>query len=93
MPLYTFFFCFQGHVVGGALTGGHGGADNQVADQPMGGYQQPYQSGQPQQNPCHFELQQFVECAQNQSDISYCQGFSEVLKQCKLQHGKVLLLF
>lgn len=68
--------------------GGHGGSENQqnqVSEQPMG-YQQP--SGQQQQNPCHFELQQFVECAQNQSDISYCQGINEVLKQCKLHHGK-----
>ncbi|KAK3736320.1 hypothetical protein QZH41_020783 [Actinostola sp. cb2023] len=73
-----------GHVVGGALMGGHGSSDNQAADQAS--YQQ--QSGQQQQNPCHFELEQFVQCAQDQSDMSYCQGFNQVLKQCKLDHGK-----
>ena len=52
----------------------------------------PYQSyGQQQQNqlgPCQWELRQFVECAQNQGDITLCQGFNEALRQCKLENGE-----
>lgn len=59
--------------------GGHGSAEQQGSEQQTMSNQQ--------QNPCHYELQQFVECAQNSSDMSYCQGFKEVLKQCKIDHG------
>jgi hypothetical protein len=37
--------------------------------------------------PCQFEIKQFLECAQNQYDISICQGFNEALKECKVRHG------
>ncbi|KAK2104283.1 hypothetical protein P7K49_018139 [Saguinus oedipus] len=50
-------------------------------------YQEP-QGTQPaqqrQQQPCFYEIKQFLECAQNQGDIKLCEGFSEVLKQCRL---------
>ena len=36
-----------------------------------------------QQNPCEYEMKEFLQCAQNQSDITLCQGFNEALKQCK----------
>jgi len=80
-----------GHAVSGALFGGHSGESEQPA------YQQdmaasPYQSyDQQQQNqlgPCQWELRQFVECAQNQGDITLCQGFNEALRQCKLANGE-----
>lgn len=54
-------------------------------------YQQPqsmYQQEAPQQQACSYELKQFVECAQTQSDLKLCEGFSEVLKQCKFSNGK-----
>jgi hypothetical protein len=57
-----------------------GGSEQQAADQSTSTSSQ-------QQNPCHYELQQFVQCAQNQREMSYCQGFNEVLKQCKIDHG------
>lgn len=78
-----------GHAVSGALFGGHGGESNQPAYQqdaaaaPYQGHNQPL-SGQ---GPCQFEMQQFIECAQNQRDISLCQGFNEALRQCKLANG------
>lgn len=57
-------------------------------------FQEPYQA-QPmyqqepqQQQACSYELKQFVECAQNQSDLRLCEGFSEVLKQCKFANGE-----
>ncbi|XP_028396878.1 coiled-coil-helix-coiled-coil-helix domain-containing protein 2-like isoform X2 [Dendronephthya gigantea] len=72
----------EGHVVGGALTGGF--HDNQNAA--TSGQQEPTSTIQGS-NPCQFEFEQFVQCAQNQHDITYCKGFNEVLKQCKLEHG------
>jgi len=81
-----------GHAVSGALFGGHGGGSEQTAYQqdaapaPYQGYDQPT-SGQQMQGPCQFEMQQFIECAQNQRDITLCQGFNEALRQCKLANG------
>ena len=40
-----------------------------------------------QQQPCFYEIKQFLECAQNQGDIKLCEGFNEVLKQCRLANG------
>ena len=84
----------QGHAVSGALFGGHGGGSEQPAYQqdaaaaPYQDYNQPMGGQQQHQSPCQFELQQFVECAQNQKDITLCQGFNEALRQCKLANGK-----
>lgn len=58
-------------------------------------FQEPYQ-GQPvyqqeapqQQQACSYELKQFIDCAQNQSDFKLCEGFSEVLKQCRFANGE-----
>eukprot|EP00051_Salpingoeca_urceolata_P026626 m.477963 g.477963 ORF g.477963 m.477963 type:complete len:178 (-) comp20995_c0_seq1:985-1518(-) len=47
----------------------------------------PQQQGQ-QNNPCAYELQQFMDCAQNHSnDLTLCQTFNDSLKQCKLNWG------
>ncbi|CAB3981141.1 Hypothetical predicted protein [Paramuricea clavata] len=71
-----------GHVVGGAITGGfHDNNDTTPAGQ------QPANTMQASNNPCQFEFEQFVQCAQNQHDITFCKGFNEVLKQCKVDHG------
>lgn len=48
-------------------------------------YQQQQQS---QFAPCQYEMKQFLECAQNQTDLKLCEGFSEVLKQCRFANGK-----
>lgn len=76
------------------MTGGMGGGGHsepaQAPAQPA--YQTP--QDQYQQGPaCQFELKQFIECTQTQSDISLCQGFNEILKNCKLQYGKFLTYF
>ncbi|XP_065137932.1 coiled-coil-helix-coiled-coil-helix domain-containing protein 2 [Paramisgurnus dabryanus] len=56
--------------------------------QPSMYQQQPmYQQDVQQQSPCAYELKQFIECAQTQSDYKLCEGFSEVLKQCKFSNG------
>ncbi|TMS07863.1 Coiled-coil-helix-coiled-coil-helix domain-containing protein 2 [Larimichthys crocea] len=92
-----------GHTIGHAMTGGFGGGHSEPAKpdvtyqepypaQPM--YQQQPQSSyyqqeapQQQQQACSYELKQFIECAQNQSDLKLCEGFGEVLKQCRFSNG------
>uniref|UniRef100_A0A3Q3WLC4 CHCH domain-containing protein n=1 Tax=Mola mola TaxID=94237 RepID=A0A3Q3WLC4_MOLML len=71
-----------GHTIGHAMTGGFGGGHSEAA-RPDVTYQEPQQ-----QQACSYELKQFVECAQNQSDLRLCEGFSEVLKQCKFANGE-----
>lgn len=74
-----------GHTIGHAMTGGGGGGE-QVAAAPQQQQQPAYQDHY-QNPPCQFELRQFLECSQNQSDISFCSGFNEALKECKLRYG------
>ncbi|VVC87723.1 unnamed protein product [Leptidea sinapis] len=76
-----------GHVAGSALTGLFSGggssepAQQQAAQPPQATYNQ-YQNQQPQ-GPCAWEIKQFIECAQQQHDLSLCEGFNEALRQCK----------
>ncbi|ESO97248.1 hypothetical protein LOTGIDRAFT_115110 [Lottia gigantea] len=74
-----------GHTVGHALTGGFGGGGQQEVAQDQAPAQQQQQQ---QRNPCQMEFESFVQCAQNQGDISLCQGFNAALKECKLQYGR-----
>lgn len=86
-----------GHTVGHALTGalGIGGGGNHqpepvAAEQQTAPTMQPQHYGQPLagQDPCKFELEQFIQCAQNQSsDLSLCDGFNHVLRECKTRYG------
>jgi hypothetical protein len=84
-----------GHTVGHAITGalgmngGHSQPEPVAADaapqQPM--MQQQHQH---QQEPCKFELEQFLACAQSQSnDLSLCDGFNQVLRECKMRYGNM----
>uniref|UniRef100_A0A2K5UFD3 CHCH domain-containing protein n=1 Tax=Macaca fascicularis TaxID=9541 RepID=A0A2K5UFD3_MACFA len=77
-----------GHTLGHAITGGFSGGSNAEPGRPDIPYQEP-QGTQPvqEQQPCFYEIKQLPECAQNQGDIKLCEGFSEVLKQCRLAHG------
>ena len=81
-----------GHVAGSAITGmmsGGGGSSNepqqqQPQQQQQSYMQQPYQQQQQQQEgPCAWEVKQFIQCAQNQNDLTLCDGFNEALRQCK----------
>ncbi|XP_035893250.1 coiled-coil-helix-coiled-coil-helix domain-containing protein 10, mitochondrial [Anopheles stephensi] len=79
-----------GHTVGHALTGMFSGSDSKEAA-PVGAAppQQyaPAPSHQPgETGPCAWEMKQFLSCAQNQSDLTLCEGFNEALRQCKVQH-------
>ena len=86
-----------GHTVGHALTGalGMGGGHHsepapvEQAALPQQQYQQ-QQTLATGQDPCRFELDQFLQCAQNQSnDLSLCDGFNQVLRECKTRYGQL----
>ncbi|NXU40927.1 CHCH2 protein, partial [Drymodes brunneopygia] len=79
-----------GHTIGHAITGGFSGGSSEAA-RPDVTYQEPSaaQAAQEQpQGPCQYEIKKFLECAQNQTDLKLCEGFSEVLKQCRVANGK-----
>ncbi|CAG9540375.1 unnamed protein product [Cercopithifilaria johnstoni] len=69
-----------GHAVGGMLTGGSGHGNNGEIT-PSG--KQQMEQHQQYSNPCEFEWKQFIECADTQNDLSLCQGFKEIFKQCR----------
>ncbi|NXP61427.1 CHCH2 protein, partial [Chloropsis cyanopogon] len=81
-----------GHTIGHAITGGFSGGGSSEAARPDITYQEPqaFQAAQQQQQqgPCQYEIKQFLECAQNQTDLKLCEGFSEVLKQCRVANGE-----
>jgi len=77
-----------GHTVGHMITGGMGGGGGQsdVAPTPQQGAPQPITSNnQDPSGPCAWEIKQFLQCAQGQSDLTLCEGFNEALRQCKEQ--------
>ncbi|KAL8613984.1 hypothetical protein ACOMHN_023219 [Nucella lapillus] len=74
-----------GHTIGNSMSGGSGAYQQDAAAAPP--EQQQQQQEQQQNYPCQRELQQFLDCAQNQADISLCAGFNEALRQCKVQFG------
>lgn len=72
-----------GHALTGMFSGGSSEpAQQQQAAPPAAGYNQ----GQQPAGPCAWEIKQFIECAQQQSDLTLCEGFNEALRQCKVQH-------
>ncbi|KAM4823421.1 coiled-coil-helix-coiled-coil-helix domain-containing protein 2-like [Urocitellus parryii] len=79
-----------GHTLGHAITGGFSGGEPAKPDIT---YQEPQgtQPAQQQQlsDPCFYEIKQFLEYAQNQADVKLCEGFNEVLKQCRIANGLV----
>lgn len=76
-----------GHTIGHALTGGSsGGSDEPAPAQQQGGYQE-QQPQQQQMSPCQMELRQFLDCTQQQNDISLCEGFNQLFKDCKVRYS------
>ena len=67
-----------GHTIGNMMSGGGSSHAQEAA---------PAQQAAPQQQqystPCEFEWKQFLECSQNQSDVSLCQAFNEAFKNCQ----------
>uniref|UniRef100_A0A8C0XP33 Coiled-coil-helix-coiled-coil-helix domain-containing protein 2, mitochondrial n=1 Tax=Castor canadensis TaxID=51338 RepID=A0A8C0XP33_CASCN len=81
-----------GHALGHAVTGGFSGGGNAEPSRPDITYQEPLGTQpvqQQEQQPCFYEIKQFLECAQNQGDFKLREGFNEVLKQCRIANGLV----
>jgi len=77
-----------GHTVGHMITGGMGGSGNNDAPAAQQAAPQPItNSTQEPTGACAWEIKQFIQCAQGQSDLTLCEGFNEALRQCKNQHG------
>lgn len=72
-----------GHTIGHAMTGLFSGGSNEAAAAPTSVQAQPQGTSAPATGACSWEVKQFLECAQNQSDLSLCEGFNEALRQCK----------
>jgi hypothetical protein len=72
-----------GHAVGNMMTGG-GGKEQVAAEYAPEAQQAAGQQGYSQ--PCEFEWRQFMDCTQNQSDLSVCQSFNDMFKQCKARY-------
>lgn len=84
-----------GHVAGHAITGMFsGGSSEAAAAQPaqQQAVAQPQYAPQPQEptGPCAWEIKQFLQCSQNQSDLTLCEGFNEALRQCR-QNSSVFM--
>jgi len=89
-----------GAAITGAMSGG-GGSGGQAEAAPAAAPQQAYpqqqmpyggpggmqQQPQEPQGPCAWEIKQFIQCAQGQSDLTLCEGFNEALRQCKMSNG------
>lgn len=76
------------------MTGMFSGGDKDKEVQQQQQQQDVQQYAQPQQqqqnnsqNPCAYQLDQFLTCAQNQHDLTLCDGFNEALRQCKVQYN------
>lgn len=78
-------------MAGSALTGMFSGGGNKEPEQQQqqeavpAQYNQPPQGQQPS-GPCAWEIKQFIECAQQQHDLTLCEGFNEALRQCKINN-------
>merc|ERR1739847_75996 len=73
-----------GSVAGSALTSMFSGGSQPAAAEAAPAQQQQYAPPQQDQDgPCAWEMKQFIQCAQNQGDITLCEGFNQALKECK----------
>lgn len=61
-----------------------GGGSNEVQPQQAQPVQaMPMEQSSAPAGACAFEIKQFLQCAQNNDDISLCSGFNEAIRQCK----------
>jgi len=82
-----------GHVAGSAITGMFSGGSSAPAPAPAAPAPAPQAAapyyGEAQAHPheptgpCAYEIKQFLQCSQNQHDLTLCEGFNEALRQCR----------
>lgn len=76
-----------GHTIGHAMTGLFSGGSEAAAPEVSAAAPQAAAPAAPAAGACAWEVKQFLECAQNQSDLSLCDGFNEALRQCKMANN------
>merc|ERR1712096_125139 len=77
-----------GHVVGAGISSMFSGGSSSepaaaAAPPPPPAAAAPQQPSASNSGPCAFEISEFIKCTQGQSDMTLCQGFNEVVKECK----------
>lgn len=76
-----------GHTIGHALTGAFSGGSDAQAQQAQAVAPGQQAAAAPAstagEGPCAWEIKQFLQCAQGQSDLTLCEGFNEAIRQCK----------
>lgn len=80
-------FKFQGHTLGHAMTGMFSGSGSEAAAAPVASAAPAAGASEPT-GACAWEIKQFLRCAQEQSDLSLCEGFNEAIRQCKATHSE-----
>ncbi|XP_076635179.1 coiled-coil-helix-coiled-coil-helix domain-containing protein 2-like [Colletes latitarsis] len=80
-----------GHTIGHAVTGLFSGGSSEAAAVPAAApvAAQSASGPAPATGACAWEVKQFLDCAQNQSDLTLCDGFNEALRQCKASHNMI----
>ncbi|XP_058795726.1 coiled-coil-helix-coiled-coil-helix domain-containing protein 10, mitochondrial [Phymastichus coffea] len=81
-----------GHTIGHAMTGMFSGGSSEAAA-PAPAAVAPAAAAPSATQPtgvCAWEIKQFLECAQNQTDLTLCEGFNEAIRQCKAANGLAL---
>ena len=82
-----------GHTIGHAMTGMFSGGSNEpVAAAPAAAPMAAQGAAAQPTGACAWEIKQFLECAQTQSDLTLCDGFNEALRQCKVANRMFLQL-
>lgn len=74
-----------GHTIGHGITSLFSGGSNDAAAAAPAATAPAaaVPSSAPSSGACAWEVKQFLECAQQQSDLTLCDGFNEALRQCK----------
>ncbi|KAL6259765.1 hypothetical protein P5V15_009679 [Pogonomyrmex californicus] len=76
-----------GHTLGHAMTGLFSSSETAAAPAAPEIAATPGAPAAPATGACSWEVKQFLECAQNQPDLSLCEGFNEALRQCKVANN------
>ncbi|XP_062521816.1 hemiasterlin resistant protein 1-like [Corticium candelabrum] len=76
-----------GHAVGEAIVGSFSNHSDTSAQTSAPQSFSQANGDQHQQMPCQLELQRFMKCAENQSDLTFCEQFHQSFKDCKMLYN------
>ncbi|XP_014212021.1 coiled-coil-helix-coiled-coil-helix domain-containing protein 2 [Copidosoma floridanum] len=74
-----------GHTIGHAMTGMFSGGSNEAPA--SSAVASPSSNSAQPAGACAWEIKQFLECAQNQYELSSCEELNQLLRQCKASNG------